>query len=784
MTREPLDLRLAPIALAAWGTAALGLGWSPDRAVVGALVLLSLGGVVAFIEHRRRRSAPRRVRRREVRTGRRHLAAAVFIVAAAALAVSGLRTGAVTAGPIPELAVQQAQVSLKAAVISDPVRKQGTFAPYVLVRVRVSEVTGRGQTTKIRSPVLAIGDPTWMRLELGDRIEASGRLKPAQDGEVSAVLVGDEDPRVARSAGALDRVVGAVREGVKEAVSPLPLAERSLVPALVDGDDSGMPPDVAADFQTTGLTHLLAVSGANLTLVLSFVLVTARWCRVRARGLVIVGLIAVVFFVLLARPQPSVLRAAAMGVVALAGLSSGGRRRGVRALCLAVTSLVLLDPILARAVGFLLSTVATAGILLLAPHWRDCLARWMPRLLAEAIAVPLAAQLACTPAIAAISGQVSLVSVFANLLAAPAVGPTTVIGLLAGLVALVSDPLAHLAGRVAGVPAWWIIWVASKTADFSGASVSWPVGALALTALTGLCAVAMLVMPRMLSSRAGSLACVVVLIVVVVQPLGRLGWPPHGWVMVLCDVGQGDGMVFNAGEGVAVVVDTGPDPALMDRCLDRLDIDRIALIVLTHFHADHVNGLPGALEGRDVSEIETTNLRDPPDRAASVDEWADAAEVPVTVAVTGEQRTIGALSWTVLGPVREPTKVDGGSEEGSGANNASVVMRLETHGHRFLLSGDAEPEEEDDILANSSDLGADVFKVAHHGSGNQDPAFVFATRASLALISVGADNDYGHPAPETLGLLRQLGARTYRTDQDGDIAVVVQVGQLAVMTSD
>jgi competence protein ComEC len=406
----------------------------------------------------------------------------------------------------------------------------------------------------------------------------------------------------------------------------------------------------------------------------------------------------------------------------------------------------------------------------------------MPRLLAEAVAVPLAAQLACTPAIAAISGQVSLVAVAANVLAAPAVGPATVLGLIAGLVALLSDQLSHLVGRLAGVPAWWIVTVARHGAGFAGASLGWAVGPLALTALTVLCAGLVLVMPRLLSSPVATVAVCVLLVAVVAQPWGRWGWPPKGWLMVMCDVGQGDGLVLAAGGGSAVVVDTGPDPRAMDRCLDDLGVRRISLVVLTHFHADHVNGLPAVLDGRTVAEIETSPLRDPPDRAAAVDAWARDAGVPVTVAQSGETRQVGDLSWTVLGPVTTPAP-SGDFSDGSGPNNASVVMLLELHGHRFLLSGDAEPEEEDDILAEHAELDVDVFKVAHHGSANQEPEFVLDTGAALALISVGADNDYGHPAPETLALLDQLGAITYRTDQDGTIAVVERAGQLAVVTS-
>jgi competence protein ComEC len=142
--------------------------------------------------------------------------------------------------------------------------------------------------------------------------------------------------------------------------------------------------------------------------VLGFVLFVARWVGVRGYGLALVGAASVVFFVLLARPQPSVLRAAAMGVVALAGLASGSRARGVRVLCVAVVGLVVVDPWLARSPGFILSTLATVGILLLGPAWRDLLNRWLPRALAEAVAVPLAAQLVCLPVLAAISGRVSL----------------------------------------------------------------------------------------------------------------------------------------------------------------------------------------------------------------------------------------------------------------------------------------------------------------------------------------------------------------------------------------
>ncbi len=778
MTRAHLDLRLAPAALGVWGAAALGLGWSPVHAFTGGALLLGGACLVSSLDRHRRPADGQR-------PGPARWSATVvvgLIATAAAFGVAALRTASVHAGPLDELALSHASVQVDAVVTSDPVSRQGTFAAYTVTRLRVDLVTARGRATRVRTPILVIADETWLRVSLGEHVATTGRLQPAIGTDVAAVLLASARPRVTAAAPWTERGIGAVRQGLVEAARPLPDAEGALVPALVDGDDSTMPPEVATDFRTTGLTHLLAVSGSNLTLVLAFVLVVARWSGVRGRWTVLVGLVAVAFFVLLARPQPSVLRAAAMGVVALAGLTSGGTRGGTRALSVAVVGLVLLDPALARSIGFLLSTTATAGILLLAPGWRDRLGQWMPRPLAEAIAVPLAAQVACTPAIAAISGQVSLVAVAANVLAAPAVGPATVIGLMAGLAALVNDPLAHLAGRLAGVPAWWIVAVSRQGAGFSGASVEWAVGPMALAALVCVCVALVALLPRVLGSRLATGGVGLLLVLAVVQPLGRLGWPPSDWLMVMCDVGQGDGIVLNAGAATAVVVDAGPDPRAMDRCLQDLGVRRVALVVLTHFHADHVNGLPGVLHSRQVGEIETTGLRDPPDRAAAVDAWADRAGVPVTVAALGESRQVGTLSWTVIGPVtRSPPSPAAG--DGAGPNNASVVMLVASGGHRMLLSGDAEPEEEGDVLDEHLDLEVDVFKVAHHGSANQDAGFVLGTAATLALISVGADNDYGHPAPETLALLHRLGAATYRTDQDGDIAVVDRAGQLGVVTS-
>jgi competence protein ComEC len=192
------------------------------------------------------------------------------------------------------------------------------------------------------------------------------------------------------------------------------------------------------------------------------------------------------------------------------------------------------------------------------------------------------------------------------------------------------------------------------------------------------------------------------------------------------------------------------------------------------------------LASEPVGEIETSAYDEPAEGYQAVRAEARAAHVPVTVAVVGERRQVGQLGWRVLGPPAATAygaRRDAGEIGGSGPNNASVVLLLRVAGVRILLSGDAETEEEDAILAAGANLHVDVLKEPHHGSAAQDPRFLTATHAAVSLISVGADNPYGHPAPQTLRWLGRRGMAVYRTDQDGDIALVVRNGRPSIVTT-
>jgi competence protein ComEC len=293
---------------------------------------------------------------------------------------------------------------------------------------------------------------------------------------LTAVLAARGPPEELTQPSRLQGFAADVRGALRRAADRLPTDEAGLLPGLVVGDTSRLPAKLRADFQLTGLTHLTAVSGANLAIVVGAVLAGCRVGRVGPRLRAVVAGLALAGFVVVARPSPSVLRAAVMGLIAISGTVLGRRGNPLPALSGAVLALVLLDPGLARSIGFTLSVLATAGIVVWAPPWGSRLRRILPGSLAELVAIPAAAQLACAPVIAAAFGQVSLVAVPANLLAAIAVAPATLLGALAALAGSVLPPLAAPLVWLAAVPTGWLVLVAHGGAAIPGAAIGWPSG--------------------------------------------------------------------------------------------------------------------------------------------------------------------------------------------------------------------------------------------------------------------------------------------------------------------
>lgn len=826
---QPLRLPILLPAAAAWAVS----GWATARSpgvcwalgtVTGALALAAAAAL-----RRRRDRAPLGV------------IALVCGVACAAAVTSGAALYQRDHGPVRGWATERAVARVDAVVASDarrldPSRAAGQRSPGQerwMVTVSAERVSARGRTWFGGVTLLVFTANRW-RWTVGSRVSVLGRLSPLDGaGAATAGLLVSGPPQAARPPSGIWRIAARLREGLRRASSghgSASVSASGLLPALVVGDTESLSPQVEQAMRASGLTHLTAVSGANLAILLGAVGSAAMALRVPRRPRLALGACCVVLFVVIARPEPSVVRAAAMGSVAILGLWAGRTLTGLHALTLAVVGLVLWSPWMSRSAGLALSVAATAGLLTLSRPISERLPASWPRAVRLAVAATGAAQCVTVPIVLLLNDGVSLVALPANLVAGPAAAVATISGSVALAVAPASDSLAH----VAALPGLWasdlICRIAAIASGLPGATVPWPQGEAGALA-AALCAAAVLValaaVPRrpprrpVRRRRPGSgrgrrlraghrpvvpliAACLVGSVGLVMAgwiaapyvPLiagGETGsWPPGGWSAVQCDVGQGHATVLRTGPGSAVLVDAGPDPELVDRCLRRLVVTRLDLIVLTHFHGDHVLGLPGALRGRRATAALLSPLSAPADAAAAVNRWLAEAQVRALEGWAGTAGRVGGLRWTVLSPSTAVPDLDAGGPERSGPsdddnsliNDASTVVLFQTATRAYVVLGDLEEAGQRGLLRSwpRSVPRVDVVTVAHHGSPHQDAALYRRIGASVALIGVG-HNDYGHPSARTTGMLEAAGATVLRTDRAGDIAVVERPdGSLAVAT--
>ncbi|MFD1811217.1 ComEC/Rec2 family competence protein [Rhodococcus gannanensis] len=754
-----VDLRLLPSAGSAWAATAVGIGFG-WRAATWFAVFALVAAAAAFGFRGRAPAVTTTV-------------IAALLIGAGFAVATATRVHAVDTHPLAAIAQRGGDATLTAVVADDPRAVRGPTGDTVMVRATLRSMSAGRDTLDVGGTVLVFArGEGWRDLLPGSTVRFRGRAGESDRADLTvAVVRASGSPSVTSGPPWHQRAAGYVRDSFAEASSrALSDDAAGLLPGIVVGDTSNLPQPVSDDFTAAGLAHLTAVSGANVSILLGVVLLLTRAAALGPRTSAAVAGVALLGFVVLARPSASVLRAAAMGAVVLLAMVVGRRRQAMPALGGAVVALLAWWPELGVSFGFALSVAATTALVLIAPHWaRRWQRRGWPRPLAEAVAVAVAAHVVTVPIVAAMSGTVSTVAVVANLLVAPVIAPVTVIGATAAVGAAVWVPLGEVAALTTGPPLWWLLRVAREAAGVPGASLAVPSGAAGFVILAGVvaAAVAAVAVRRL---RLPALAVAVGLVVVWV-PIRILapGWPVPGWVLVACDVGQGDALVLAAGGGSAVVVDAGPDPRAVDGCLDRLGVRTVGAVVLTHLHADHVDGLSGVLHGRSVAQVVTGPMHLPEPVYEHIRELAAGDGVPLTTVHAGQVLTVGAVTLRVLGPTlpapRDPDDADGA------ANDQSLVMAVDTVAGRILLTGDVEVPGQRDLLRDGAQLGADILKLPHHGSRTTTPEFLRAVGARLVVVSVGADNTFGHPNPGILRTLQELGATVARTDLAGDVAV-------------
>ncbi len=565
----------------------------------------------------------------------------------------------------------------------------------------------------------------------------------------------------------------ALRKGFAAAASTLPGDGGALLPGLAIGDTGAVSDALDSAMKGSSLSHLTAVSGANCAVIIALIMLAgariglSKWIRIAASTATLLG------FVVLVTPQPSVLRAAVMAVIVLAAMLSGRPVSGLPVLALATVVLLLTDPWLSRSYGFVLSVLATGGLLVLARPLALRLGRWMPGWLAVIIAIPLAAQLACQPVLLLLNPTIATYGVFANLLAEPAAPVATVLGLLACILLPLIPGLGTLFASLAWLPSAWIAGVATFFVSLPGSSLPWPGGMTGVALCVAVIAFALLLALGVGGTRtrvvsAGFLALTLVGFVGVTaggEIRGRLSRPAD-WQIAACDIGQGDAVLVRS-LGVAALIDTGPDPKLLASCLDTLGISRIDLLILSHYDLDHVGGVPAVIGMVTRAMIGPTS--DSNDRRLHSRLAAGGAQI--TQVSQGLSGMLGELRWEVLWP-KEPLA---GVQPG---NDASVTVRFSGAGEcaggclSSIFLGDLGEEPQGRLLAANPGISeVDVVKVAHHGSADQNERLYQRLTASVGLISVGLGNSYGHPTSRLLKILQRSGTLAMRTDQEGLLLV-------------
>lgn len=773
------DLRLVPGAAVGWFAAwwGTGSGRAPGTVIVGVCI-----GVLVGLAWAWRARSPAIV--------------AVCVSAVAMAWIGAAHAGRLADGEVARLADDGAWVEADVVVLAEPMlfQAKGARPAFAVVQAELLRVGGRGLQIGVRLPVRVSASGALAGsldgIAAGSTVRVRG-LATAPDTEPVAMVVRAREPPVVLAApGPADQLVNRFRQALRSAMAASPARQAALVPSLVVGDTAGLDDQMAAQFRTTALTHLLAVSGANLTLMLGSLLWLAKRLGVRGwwlRGLAVGGVVA---FVAVCRAEPSVLRAAAMGSVALAALGAGrDRARGIRHLCVAVLALLLIDPWLARTWGFALSVAASAGILWWGAAWQRAMRTWAPGWLAEGLCIPLAAQIATQPLIVALSGQVSMIGLLANVLAGPFVGPATVLGLLAAIAGAVWAPLGVPFGWAAGWVVQPILWLAQGGSRLP--SAAWQLGSNPMSiALVGLCCVVVGLACGALVSRPWAVALLVAVLIAGAnwrpQPVG---WPGD-WSAVFCDVGQGDALVLRAGPTQAVMIDVGPDAEAVTSCLRSLGVRAVPLLILTHYHADHIGGLEAVASKFGIGQVLVSPLASPKGTARRVAATVVAAGGRVVVAAPGDRFQVGEVTWTTVWAGRPGVQANEGDApfaESSTENDSSVVGVADVRGLAVLSAGDAEPAAQAEALRSAEQLGIDlkaqVLKLPHHGSSRQDERLFRASEALLAVASAGVNNDYGHPARKTLDLAARLGMLVRRTDIDGSISVSADGAVVRVRTT-
>ncbi|PTL56262.1 hypothetical protein C7Y72_14880 [Paraconexibacter algicola] len=699
--------------------------------------------------------------------GRRALVALVVVAAFGGAWVAQARTAALErtalAGP-----ARAGVTVVQDVVLLAPVRTGARGSRTALVRLR-------GEPVLLRLPGPAQGPaPT-----VGTVLAIRGRLAPADrharllraHAVLRATTVAPTGRRRGGVPGALDRVRDRAQDALVAALRP---DAGALLRGMVLGDDSGLPDRLRDALRDAGLAHLVAASGQNVVLLATLVLLVGAALGLPLSARLGVALVLVALYVPLAGAGPSIQRAGVMGAAGLVAALAGRPASRWYAVLLAAAATLVLDPRATGDVGWRLSFLAVLGLLVAAPPLRAALVRRrVPGPLADALATTVAATLATAPLLALTFGQTSLVTLPANVLAAPLVAPVMWTGFVAAALGQGLPAIGAQVASLAALPLELLVAVGVRAAAIPGATAAVP--AALVTAVCGL-GLAAIRWPRVRAATPGLLLALVALgLALAPRPEAVLA-RPAGLRLAFLDVGQGDATLVQHGDH-AILVDAGPpDGGVVER-LAQLGVRRLDVLVVTHAQDDHDGGAPAVLDALPVGLVLDGRDGQSSAQGPRLVAAARARHVPRRPPDRGQLVRAGPITLRVLSPVAAPAARHAGEDP----NDRAIVLELVAGAFRALLPADAESA----VLLGLPDLrAADVLKVSHHGSADDAlPRLLERVDPHLAVVSAGRGNRFGHPHPDTVrALAARPGLAVRRTDRDGTVVVDVRAGGPLVRT--
>lgn len=645
------------------------------------------------------------------------------------------------------------------------------------VNIRITRILIEDQEFEVSAPATALISTSEFPFHRGQILTATGeQITSLSDSRSCCLISISEMPMLVEEANFAYKFAHDIRSSLKESLSGRQVNGDALVPGLVLGDTSLQSSKLEASMRGSGLAHLTAVSGGNVTIVLGLFIAVFSLFGFSARYLVAIAALALSGYVLAVGFDASVMRAATMGSITLIAFLSKKAITTGAILLSAVYLLTIFNPWLWLNWGFLLSVFATGALIWLAPKIMSAITWPKPfDLLAGLIAATMAATWVTAPLLALMTQNVPVVSIISNLIAAPLVAITTILGLIAALVSLASPDLAMPISFVASIPAELIGQIALWAAGLPGAQ-------LELDSLVGI-SIFLLgiisVIGLLITTRYKRVTFILVFSLVISYPLliqvyRQLdGWPPKGTFLIACDVGQGTAVVLPLTRTEAVLIDTGPEPQKVNNCLSRLGIDSLAAVFISHFHADHAGAFEGIVASRPVGQVYVSPNPNPLNTSKNITEIASSSGIPQQVVSYPFTVTIGEYTIKTLWPYANDVPTN--------ENDSSLILLISKNSansgdvFEFLFTGDIEPTGQIELM-RSAPLSVDAALVPHHGSRFQQPGFAEWTGAGLGVISVG-DNSFGHPSDDAILEWRKTAA-ILRTDLYGDIALFEKDGAL------